>query len=123
MQKNTTLHFKVHCTKIDDILLILKRFIFYQTNLVYKSNPVFNDILDSFFTLKFLPFDYQYSTDFDVHPVPLHLSIKNQENSDEILCSFLRFSVLECSYYVLFTMIRPYMLTAKVNPGVNKNSL
>ena len=73
-----TPHFKVHCTKIDDILLILKRFIFYQKNLVFKSNPVFNDILDSFFTLKFLPFDYQYSTDFDVHPVPPHLSIKNQ---------------------------------------------
>ena len=65
-KKNVTPHFKEHCTKID-ISLVVIRFFFSQTNVVFKSNPLFIDILDSFcpslFT--FSPFDfYFYSTDF-----------------------------------------------------------
>ena len=43
---------------------------------LFKSNPVFIAILDSFChsLLTFLPFDfYLYFTDFEVHPVPLRL--------------------------------------------------
>ena len=46
--------------QIDDISLIFRPFFFYQTNLVFKFNPVFSSKLDSFrhnlFT--FLRFDY-----------------------------------------------------------------
>ena len=45
-KKNVTPHFKEHCTKID-ISLVVIRFFFSQTNLVFKSNPLFIDILDS----------------------------------------------------------------------------
>ena len=45
--------------KVDDISLIVICFFFSQTSLVFKSNPVFIDILDSFShsLLTFLPFD------------------------------------------------------------------
>ena len=50
--------------------------------MVFKSNPVVIDILDSFchslFT--FSPFDYWYSMYYEVIPVPLHFCCKNQEN-------------------------------------------
>ena len=79
-KKNTTSHFKEHCTKVGNISLIDLRFFFSQTKLVRKSNPVLIEILDSFchrlFT--FLPFDYQYSTDFEVHPVLLRFFYKKQ---------------------------------------------
>ena len=59
--------------QIDVVSLIVIRFFFSQTNLVFKSNPVFIDILDSFchslFT--FSPFNYWHSTNFEVHSVPL----------------------------------------------------
>ena len=41
-KKNTNPHFKEHCTKTDDIWLVIIRFFFSQTNLVFV------DILDSF---------------------------------------------------------------------------
>ena len=73
-KKNVTHYFKVHCAKIDDISLVVICFFFPQTNLVLKSNPLFIDILDRFYhsLLTFLPFDlYFYSTDFEVHVMPL----------------------------------------------------
>ena len=72
--------FKEHCTKIDDISLVVIHFFFCQANLVSKSNPVFIDILDSFrhSLYTFLLFDfYLYSTDFEVHPMPLQIFCKN----------------------------------------------
>ena len=59
-KKNTNPHFKEHCTKTDDIWLVIIRFFFSQTNLV------FIDILDSFSNslFTFLPFDFWYSTYF-----------------------------------------------------------
>ena len=46
-KKNATSHFKEHRT-IKDISLVVIRFFFSQTNLVFKYNPLFTDILDSF---------------------------------------------------------------------------
>ena len=73
-KKNATHYFKVHCAKIDSISLVVICFFFPQTNLVFKSNPLFIDILDRFYysLLTFLSFDlYFYSTDFEVHVMPL----------------------------------------------------
>ena len=55
-----------HCIKIDDISLATMHFFFAQTNLVFKTKPVFIDILDSFWYSLFtsLPFDFWYSPDF-----------------------------------------------------------
>ena len=39
-RENATPHFKEYCTKIDDISLVITRFFFSQTNLVFKSSPV-----------------------------------------------------------------------------------
>ena len=46
-EKNATLHFKEHCTKTDISLAVI-HFFFSQTNLVFKYNPLFIDILDGF---------------------------------------------------------------------------
>ena len=79
-RKNATPHFKEHCTKID-ISLVVIHFFFSQTNVVFKYNPLFIDILDGFchslFT--FSPFDfYLYSTDVEVYSMPLRLFYKSQ---------------------------------------------
>ena len=107
-RKNAMPHFKEHCTKIDISLNVI-RFFFSQTNLVFKSNPLFIDIMDSFchslFT--FLPFNfYLYSTGFEVYSMPLRLFIK----ISEVLISFnilsVRFSSSKC-YYVIHEKILP----------------
>ena len=61
-KKNASPHFKEHCIKMGDISLVVIRFLFSQTNLVFKSNAVFFDILDSFChsLLTFLPFFYRF---------------------------------------------------------------
>ena len=71
--------------------------LFSQTNQVFKSNPVFIDILE-----------------FEFHPVRLRLFYKDQLNFDEVKKSLLRFSASKCSYYVLFSMKDSYLLTAKI---------
>ena len=73
-KKNTTPQFKEFCTKVDDISLFTC-FFFSERNLVFKSHPVFINILDSFSHSLFisLPFDYWCSTEFEFHPVPLRL--------------------------------------------------
>ena len=77
-EKNATPHFKERWTKID-ISLVVIHFFFSQTNLVFKYNPLFIDILDGFCYSSFLPFDfYLYSTDFEVCSMPLRLFYKNQ---------------------------------------------
>ena len=58
LPKNTIPHFKEHCTKKDDISVLIIRFFFSQTILA------FIDILDSFWIAIFLPSDFCYSTDF-----------------------------------------------------------
>ena len=89
-RKNAMPHFKEHCTKIDISLNVI-RFFFSQTNLVFKSNPLFIDIMDSFchnlFT--FLPFNfYLYSTGFEVYSMPLRLFYNNQWSFDQVQYSF-----------------------------------
>ena len=79
-KKNPTPHFKEHCTKID-ISPVAIHFFFSQTKLVFKYNPLFIDMLNSFchslFT--FLPFAfYLYSTGFEVYSMSLRLFYKNQ---------------------------------------------
>ena len=64
-KKNATPHFKEHCTKID-ISLVVIRFFFSQTNLVFKSNPLFIDILDSLcHSFTFLPLFCKFWSLFD----------------------------------------------------------
>ena len=79
-KKNATPYFKEHFTKTDTALVVI-HFFFSQTNVVFKYNPLFIDILDgschSLFT--FLPFDfYLYSTDFQVYSMSLRLFYKTQ---------------------------------------------
>ena len=47
LTKKCDLDFKEHCTKVDDVSLIVLWFFFSQTKLVFQSNSVFHDILDS----------------------------------------------------------------------------
>ena len=46
---NITPHLKEYCTKVDERSLIVICVFFPKANLVFKSNPVFIDILDSFY--------------------------------------------------------------------------
>ena len=55
-------------------------------------------MLDSFFQSLFtlLPFDfYLYSTDFEVHPMPLRLFYESQKSFDELQCSFCKVFILK----------------------------
>ena len=66
---------------MDDISVIVVRFVFSQTNPVFKPNPVFIDISIAFATVysHSVPLDfYLCSTDFEVHPMPLRLFNKSQ---------------------------------------------
>ena len=101
-RKNATPHFKEHCTKID-ISLVAIRFFFSRTNLVFKSNPLFIDILDSschsLFT--FLPFDfYLYSTDSEFIQCHYTFFIKTSKVLIRFNVLFVRFSSSKC-YYVM----------------------
>ena len=62
------------------IFHLLPHVFFSQTNLVFKSNPVFIDILNCYchnlFT--FFSFHFLSSTDCDAHPVPLCVFCKSQ---------------------------------------------
>ena len=74
-------------------------------NLVFKSSPVFIDILDNFchglFT--FLPFDYWYSTEFEFAPVPLRCFIK----TSQILMSF---NILFFEFFLEFFFVEVFIL-------------
>ena len=122
--KNSSLHFKEHCTKINDISLIFIRFFFSQTNLVMKFNPVFigipNDIRELTFSLTFLV----YRIDFATIYLPFYLWIIDilrilefsQCHNDIFIrtSSILMraFSASKCLYYVIFLDIYS-LLTAK----------
>ena len=108
-------HFKEHCTKTDISLVVVIHVFFSQTNVVFKSTPLFIGILDSFchslFT--FLPFDfYLYSTDFEVYSMPLRLFLKNQQTFDKVQFSFCKVFILKMLLrHVLFSMKKCYLLT------------
>ena len=59
-KKNATPHFKEHCTKTDDIWLVIIRFFLSQANLVFID--ILHSFSNSLFT--FLAFDFWYSTYF-----------------------------------------------------------
>ena len=89
-------------------------FFFSQTNLVFKSNPVFIDMLDSFCCslFKFLLFDYWYSTKFEFHPVLLLFFYKYQY-------ILTRFNILQCkvfimSYFLVFIVYSTYSIVLNV---------
>ena len=100
---------KERFTKTEYISLVIIRFFFSQTNLV------FIDILDRFchslFT--FLPFGFWYGflIFYEVHPVPLCLLLKP-----------VKFSVSKCSY-VLFSVKHSYLLTTEITPDVDNSML
>ena len=76
-KKNSTPHFKERCTKIDIHFHVS---FLSQASLVFKSNPLFIDILDSFChsLLTFLPFDFcLYSIDCEVYSLLLCLFYQN----------------------------------------------
>ena len=113
-EKNATPHFKEHCTKIDYILLVAICFFFSQTNLVFKSNPVFIDILDSFchslFTFSpFLIFIFILRNLKFIQCV-YTFSIKTNKVLIKFNVLFVRFSYSKCSY-VFFSMKHSYLFT------------
>ena len=113
--------------KIDDISLIVIHFFFSKTNLVSKGNPVFIDMLNSFFhsLFTFLPFDiYFYSTDFEVHPMSLRLFIKANKLLMKFNVLFVKVFILKMFLCLIFhkTFLHANMellLKAKVTSDVN----
>ena len=113
LAKKATQHFKEHCTRIDDIWLVVICFFFSQTNFAFKSNLVFIDILDSFcyslFTV--LPFDfYLCSMDFKVIQCIYTFSIKTSKVLMRFNVLFVRFPSSKYSY-ILFSMKYSHLLT------------
>ena len=114
-QKSTTPHLKEHCTKMDDIWLVILRFffcIFSQTNLVFTD--IFDSFCHSLFT--FLPFDFWYSTYFRCP-------------TEFIQCPYTFFhrlvksSASKCFYYVLISMKHSFLLTTKIASDVDNSLL
>ena len=116
-RKNATPHFKEHCTKID-ISLVVIRFFFSQTNLVFKSNPLFIDILDSLchslFT--FLPLFCKFSPPRRLYA----FFIKTSKVLIRFNVLFVRFSSWKCGY-VLFSMKNSYLWNRTAVNGKNNS--
>ena len=116
-KKNATPHFKVHCTKIDISLVI--HFFFSQTNVVFKYNPLFIDILDSFchslFTFYLLIFNFIIRICQFIQCLYAFF-IKTSK-------VFIRFNVV-ISCLIFHEKIWPVnmelLLTDKITPGLNK---
>ena len=106
-KKNTNPHFKEHCTKTDDIWLVIIRFFFSQTNLVFV------DILDSFShsLLTFLFFEFWYSTYFRC----------STEFAQCPYAFFIKTSTQNVLYYVLIFMKHSFLLTAKITFDVDNS--
>ena len=105
------------------------RFFFFQTNLIFKSNPVFVDILvvfASLFTFSTSDF-YLYSTDFEVLPMPLRLFIKTNKVLMRFNVLFVKFSSSKCSCLIFHEKFLPVnmelLLMAKITPDVNNDLL
>ena len=105
--------FKERYTKMDDISLIVIRFFFTQTNLVFKSKPMFIYIADNFFhsfinfwLLIFYGFwsSSSASTSFLQKPVKLWWGSM----------FFFNFQLKNFPYYVFFFMKPFLLLTAKI---------
>ena len=105
LEKNTNPHFKEHWTKTDDIWLVVIRFFFSQTNLVFV------DILDSFShsLLTFLFFEFWYSTYFRC----------STEFAQCPYAFFIKTSTQNVLYYVLIFMKHSFLLTAKITFDVD----
>ena len=75
-------------------------FFFSQKKLVFKSNPVFIDIFNSFWysSFTFFSFDfYLYFTDFEVDSMPLCLFYKHQWSfHSQNVMSYFPWDVLTC---------------------------
>ena len=105
--------FQEHCTKID-ISLVVIRFFFSQTNLVFKYNPLFIDILDSFchslFTFYLLIFNFiiricQFIQCLYAFFIKTSKVLINQ-------CSFCKVIILKMLLcHVLLSMKKYYLLT------------
>ena len=112
-EKNATPHFKEHYTKID-ISLVVICFFFSQTNLVFKYNPLFIDILDSFchslFTFYLLIFNFiiricQFIQCLYAFFIKTSKVLINQ-------CSFCKVIILKMLLcHVLLSMKKYYLLT------------
>ena len=112
---NRSRDFPEHCTKID-ISLVFIRFFFSQTNLVFKSNPLFINLLIFTFILRILKFIQCLYVFF----------IKTSKVLIRFNVLFVRFSSSKCCYvmsYFPWKKILPVnmelLLTAKINPGHN----
>ena len=110
-KKNAASHFKEHCIRID-ILLVVIGFFFSQTNLIFKSNPVFVDILGSFCHSLFIffPFDFYLYLILKFIQCLYVFFIKTSKVLMRLNVLFVRFSYSKCSY-VLFSIKKSYLLT------------
>ena len=109
LEKNTNSHFKEHCTKADDIWLVIIRFFSSQTNLVLLTYWVV--LATVYLHFYHLNFDYstyfQCSTEFVQYPYAF----------------FIKTITQKCSYYVLIFVKHSFLLTVKVTFGVDNSLL
>ena len=88
---NRSRDFPEHCTKID-ISIVVIRFFFSQTNLVFKSNPLFIDLLIFTFILRIFKFIQCLYVFF----------IKTSKVLIRFNVLFVRFSSSKCCYVMSY---------------------
>ena len=124
LKKNATLHFKEHCSEIDNLSLVVIRFFFSQTNLVFESNPLFIDILDSFshsFFLrisKFIRCLYTFFIKTSKVLMSFNVLFVRLQLCQIVIMSYFQWKILmELLMEFLWNM--ELLLTAKITPDVD----
>ena len=109
-EKNATSNLKNHCIKRDDIPLVVIRFFFSNTNLVFKSNLLFIGPLDNFChsLFSFSPFDFYFLRILKFIQCLYAFFIKTSNVLRRFNVLFVWFSSSKC--YVLFFMKNSYLL-------------
>ena len=117
LTKKCDLDFKEHCTKVDDVSLIVLWFFFSQTKLVFQSNSVFHDILDSSCHSLYLH-SYLFIVDdlkcFNFIQCLSNFFIKSSKILVKLNIVFSSFSAPKCSYYISFPMKHSHLSTEKI---------
>ena len=127
LHKNSSMHLKQRCSKIDHVSLILYVSLFSETNLVFKYNFVLIGTLDNFCHNLFtcLPFAYHllFPWSWRSSSSSIHFVITNIKTLMRVWCSFVlrRLRKPQSFIMLLFFTKNSYLLTAKIAFDVTKS--
>ena len=115
--KNPSLHFKEHCTKIDEISFIFNTLLFFLKH-SFWINPVLISILDSFIHNFFSFWLVMLSSLCSAFTPFFTRASKSLMRLNVLFFSFQHQNLIVL-IMLLFSMKHPYLLTEKITPDVH----